>query len=52
MVFIVIGIVGSIAMQRVMTLAKDAEISAENLTVGSLRQNITNIFVENLLSLL
>ncbi len=48
MVCIVIGLVGAIAMQRVLTVAEDAEITAEDSTIGNLRQNITNNFVENL----
>ena len=48
MVCIVIGLVAAIAMQRVMSVAEDAEIASENSTVGNLRQNITNIFLENL----
>ncbi len=48
MVCVVIGLVGAIAMQRVLSVAEDAEITAEDSTIGNLRQNITNIFVENL----
>jgi Tfp pilus assembly major pilin PilA len=48
MVCVVIALVAAIAMQRVMSVAEDAEIASENSTVGNLRQNITNIFLENL----
>jgi len=35
-------------MQRVLNVAEDAEITSEDSTIGNLRQNITNIFLENL----
>lgn len=47
-VCVVNGLVDAIAMQRVLNVAEDAEITSEDSNIGNLRQKITNVFLENL----
>lgn len=49
MVVVILGFLASVAMQKMMSAAEQAEITAEDTTIGVLRANMVNNFGDNLL---